>query len=207
MNFFKNIIKKFNIDTKNIDLWFLFLLIILFFTIIFILYEYKNNWNDIIHKLYLIFTIYLWLYFIIKILFYLYKITFQTAEFNSININELKTWDIVDKNNLIRLFQNQEPLYEDWLLNYEPRIYLKNITNPINQETKNTLQKIYKTVSEYHIKNKTKNFQEIKHIKTLNTFAFGWYILWWFIITLILQDKIFKIIFEFLYEIVRNFYH
>lgn len=206
----KKIWRKLNINISTKDIWFWFLLIIFFLLISFIIYEYIKTWNDVLHKLYLIFTLYLWLYFFFKILFYSYRITFQIAEQDYINITELKSWYIVDKQYLIKLFWTQVCLWfenEDWLLWQNPTIYFQEINNPIDEETEKILKNIYKKVNNYHKINNTPWFWKMKDIKILKTFAFGWYIFIWFLITFFIQDKIFKSIIEIWYIIFQKIYH
>jgi hypothetical protein len=52
----------------------------------------------------LIFTYYIILWGIFKILRYSYKVTFQIAEQDFINIKDLKAGEIVDKDFLIKMF-------------------------------------------------------------------------------------------------------
>jgi len=208
---FKTILEKyFNINLSNKDIWFWFMLILLIILISFIIYEYTINPSEIINKLYLIFTLYLWLYIIFKILFSSYKITFQLAEQDYIHIDNLKSWEIIDKNNLIKLFWTQYCLWyenEKWLLSPNPTIYFQNIDNPIDKETVILLKKIYKTVNNYHKKVKTAFFEEKNDIKILKTFAFATYIFTWFLITFFIQDTIFKYLSNIWFEIVRNIYN
>ena len=212
---FKNIIGKiFKKDISKKDIWFWFLLIILFFLISFIVYEYKINWEEILNKLYLIFTLYLWFYIIFRILFYSYKLTFSIAENDYINIDELKKWEIIDKEYLIKLFWTQHILWaesknqnKEWLLYPNPVKYFQNIDNPIDEETANIIKKVYSEVNTYHNKNKTQSFEEKNNIKILKTFAFSYYIFVWFIITFLIQDKIFKYISNIWYNIIKNIYN
>jgi Flp pilus assembly protein protease CpaA len=208
--FMKYFIKYLKIDVEKTDIWFWFLLIILSFLIIFVIYEYLKTGFSVLEKLYLIFTLYLWLYLLSKIFVYLYKTTFQLAEQEYVNINTLKWWEIVDKNELIKLFWNQECLsYLDEKkdqLYHNPKKYLQNINNPIDESIAIEIQKIYETVNTFHLKNKTPNFRIIDNIKILKTFAFSQYIFIWFLITFFIQDKIFKYLFNFLFEIIKNIY-
>jgi Flp pilus assembly protein protease CpaA len=210
----KKIIKK---DISKKDIWFSFLLVILVFLISFIIYEYKINWNEILHKLYLIFTIYLWLYLILKILFYSYKVTFHLAENDYINISDLKVWEIVDKNYLIKLFwtqyilwaitEKEAEVFKEWILYPNPAKYFENIDNPIDDETIKIIKNVYSEVNNYHKESKIQWFEEKSDIKILKTFAFWLYIFWWFIITFLLQNNIFKYISNICYDIIKNIYN
>lgn len=215
--FYKFIIKKiFKKDISKKDIWFSFLLVILVCLISFIIYEYTINPKEILNKLYLILTLYLWLYIIFKILYYSYKVTFHLAENDYININDLTAWEIIDKNFLIKLFWTQYILwaksdenakqFEEWILYPDPAKYFQNIDNPIDEETTKILKKVYSEVNNYHKENKTQSFEEKYDIKILKTFAFSSYILFWFIITFLIQDNIFKYITNIIYKIIKNIY-
>lgn len=205
--YLKNIItKKTNINTlyiKYINLWVVFFLLSLF-----IIHEYLIHTQKILHSLYIIFTLYLTLYFIFKIIIYSYKITFQLSEQIHININTLQNWDILDKTYLIKLFWEQCSLWAQWntdgLLYPNPTKYFQDISNPIEKEDCKNLKKIYGIVNQYHKKNNTSNYSEILDIKILKTFAFGGYIFFWFIITYFFGNYFFKQILLFFMEILKK---
>lgn len=208
-----NKFKNYNISENVID--YLFIIILSFILIGFIIYEYLINPIEI--KIYLIriFTLYIWLWILFKILLYTYKITFHLNEIDIINIKSLKKWDIVDKTYLIKMFWTQISLWytkdDSWknkiksnLLFYpNPLDYFNNIENPIDNETKNTLIKVYKIVNKYHKKNDV-NFVENNQIKILKTFAFGWYIFLWFLVTYFFGNSIFNFLVN---NIIKNIYH
>ncbi len=212
---FTTILKNvFKIDLSKKDIWFWFMLILLLFLLSFIFYEYTINQNEIINKLYLIFTLYLWLYIIFKILFYSYKITFHLSEQDYIHIKNLKKWDIIDKIFLIKLFWTQvilwapaDPQNKDWLLYPNPTKYFQNIDNPIDYETSKTIKKVYSEVNSHHKKQKTPWFDIKNDIKILKTFAFSGYIFAWFLTTFFLEDQIFKYISNIWFDIIKNIYN
>jgi Flp pilus assembly protein protease CpaA len=172
----------------------------------FIIYEYLINPLEIRSYLFRIFTIYILFYLIFKILKYSYKITFQLAEQETIHIKDLKVWDIIDHDYLVKMFGEQSALWaywHKWILEPNPKDYFTNLKNPIDNETIKNLFKIYKVVNNYH---KKKSWTlENNSIKVLKTFAFGWYIFIWFIISFLIWNMIFQIIINFI--IWKIFHH
>ncbi len=184
-----------------------FLFFILFW---FIVYEYIINPYEILTYLYRIFTLYITLFIIFRIIIYSYKLTFHISESYYIEISELKPWEIVDKEQLKKMFSEQECLgFKNtiWILSPDPKLYFSNIDNPLDQETSNKLKEIYTLTNEYHINNETKNFEKFDKIKVLKTFAFAWYVFAWFLLTVVFQDKIFKIISNLFVDFVKNIYN
>jgi hypothetical protein len=57
------------------------------------------------------------------------------------------------------------------LLAPDPGIFIKNISNPVDSETKDTLVKMYQITNLFH-KESNENYIEIVNIKVLYTFAF-----------------------------------
>lgn len=170
----------------------LILISILFICLIgFIYYEFMVDPVGIIHKLFLIFTIYLWLFFIGKLLHFSYILTFQLWEQLEISIEDLQIGDIVDKEFLIKLFGAQSCLWyqiDNGILSPSPEKYFREIENPINKETYETIKLSYQTVKSYHEENKTPWFQVITTIKILKTFAFWIYIFIGFLITFFIGE-------------------
>lgn len=180
------------------------------FTILvgFIISEYLVNPYRIWVYLYKIFTVYLILFAGVRILFYSYKTTFHVAETYVISINKLQAGDIVDKDYLIKIFWTQHCLWfknDKGILTPDPGKYIMNLNNPIDTEEHRLLKKIYKITNSYHIKNKTCSFAELEEIKILKTFAFSWYIFFWFILTLFFQEKTFIFIVESIIRIIKTF--
>ena len=173
----------------------------------YILIEFFNNPEEITTNLKLIFTIYLMIYIMMRILKYSYHVTFQIWEQDYIDVNKLSTWDIIDKDYLIKLFWEQSILWycdnntdsetrknrEKFLLYPNPKKYFLELKWSISEEDKNIIKNVYKIVNEFHIENKTNNFQEIKSIKILKTFTFWIYIFIWFILTYLLNDNIYEL--------------
>lgn len=173
----------------------------------YILIEFLNNPEEITTNLKLIFTIYLMIYIMMRILKYSYHVTFQIWEQDYIDVDKLSTWDIIDKDYLIKLFWEQSILWycdnntdsetrknrEKLLLYPNPKKYFLELKWSISEEDKNIIKNVYKIVNEFHIENKTNNFQEIKSIKILKTFTFWIYIFIWFILTYLLNDNIYEL--------------
>lgn len=185
--------EKFRTDLGFI--WNIFIGITFFALIWFIFYEFQKNPEEIKNYLVKIFTIYILIYIFAKIIFYSYKLSFLTSEEKFIHIDNLKTWDIVDKKYLHNMFSEQKALLEkfDWYDNSSPWKYFLEIKNPINLETKNTLQNFYKTINTYN-KETLENFEENHQIKILKTFSFGIYIFLGFLITFIFGNEIINFI-------------
>lgn len=194
------IIKYISERIKMSIIIFLFILLITF-----IYYEYNMNPIEIRLFLYRIFSFMLIIYLVFLILRYSYKITFSIAETYYINIKYLKEWDIVDKEYLIKMFWNQVSIWANWnkwFLSPSPINYFKKIKNPIDNENIKILNKVYKTVNNFHKKNNLN--QENNNIKVLNTFAFWWYIFIWFIISFLFWNLIIKYFLEIFLKIIKT---
>ncbi len=178
------------------------ILTLLLILITFIIYEYNKNPIEIKLYLFKIFSLYIFIYIIFKILKYSYKITFQLAEQETIKLKDLKRWEIIDRDYLIKMFGEQTSLWANWhkgILFPNPKEYFSNIENPISVKTRNELIKIYKIVNNHH---KKLNWTlENNSIKILKTFAFGWYIFAWFIISFLIWNMFFQIIVNWILKI------
>lgn len=201
----KKIKSKWSIDKSIIiDIYLLSILTAILLT--YIIKEYIKDPIEMSHNLKLIFTLYLIIYFIIRILIFAYKITFQLWEQDFINISKLETWDIIDIKYLMSLFWEQKCLWykqEEWLLKPNPKEYFTQISNPIDKETKEKIINIFHIVNEYHKENKSNWFQEIKDIKILKNFSFWAYIFIWFIISYFLWNKIFDTLIKLLFDYLK----
>lgn len=214
INKIKNILKNKSKIENNYTIDFILISILLIFLLSFIFYEYSLNPSEIKNYLLRIFTIYIWIYIIFRILKYAYKITFSIAETHYIYLSDLKEWDIIDRDYLIKMFWEQKSLWfvkivneekdEKLLLYPNPAEYFRNIENPIDIETKEKLIEIFEIVNNHHKKENTNWYEEVKTIKILYTFAFAWYIFIWFILSFFLWDTIFKYLFENLLNIIKQ---
>ena len=177
-----HISEKFKLDLKLI--WNILLGLLSIFLISFISYEYSKNPYEIKKYLFKIFTLYLILYLIFKILKAAYKITFWIAEYKYININNLKEGDIIDKKFLIDSFKNDAFIKQKWIKinKFEKNIDIYNLKK---------LRDIYKWFNKYHQEKKTKNFVNFNTIKVLKTFSFWIFLIFGFIITIFLKNLIF----------------
>lgn len=199
------IIKKSNnkLDKEKIKLFLAKILLI--FIIIYIIYEYFEDYNWLKTSLYLIFTIYLFIYILIKFLIYMYKVSFSIAEQYYIDIKDLKEWDIIDKIYLNKIFWKQEWINSYILNKYKvnPNIFfLEKIKNPINEETKIEIEQIYLIIDDFHKSNNTNKYSKIEQIKIQKNFAFWIYIYIWFFITLLIWNTIF----EYIIQLIKNIY-
>lgn len=193
-------------------------IIILFFALIgFISYELKNNYSEIIHLLWRVSTLYLWIYIILKILLYSYKLAFGISETANIAIRLLKEGDIVDKDFLMGMFWDQKCLLisqqdrkkniDNKILLYpDPKTYFSNIQNPIDWETLATIKKAFFVTNKHHKYKKTPWYQKINQIRVLKTFAFVPYIVGWFFITYLVEDQILHFIIDTSIRAMQSFY-
>ncbi len=174
----------------------------------FLLYEYSKNPDDIIKKIYVIFTVYLWIYIIFKILYYAMKVTFQISEQHYIKIPDLKSWEILDKPLLIQLLWNQQKHLDTIksFKDFDIQEFLSHLENPISEEDTKKLKEVFQAVNNYHKRKKTPWFNEMIYIKTLHTFAFAWYIFFWFLVTFFLKDSLFNSIINTLLNIWKTLY-
>jgi len=204
---------KFKIKKESI--WNIFMILLLIFLLTFIFNEYITNKKEITELLIRIFTLYLIIYIVFKMLIYSYKLTFWVAETHHIKIDELKQWDIVDKNFLVKMLWDQSALWnnnenEKWsesiLLEPNPVEFFNNLNWPLDEYDLKTIKRCYNIVNEYHKKEDTNWYTELKQIKILKTFPFWIYIISWFIMTFFLDDKIFKYIMNYFFDILKSFY-
>ena len=181
--------KKFNINI------YLNSILIVILTI-FIIYEYNKNPLELINYFKKLFSVYILIYLSIKILWYAYKIAFLIKEQIFINIENLKIWDIIDRDYLIKIFWNQSSLWADWnmwILTPTPKNYFLKIKNPIDNNDLEIIKECYSIVNDFHLnKAKTPWFEKIFSIKILNTFAFWPYIFFWFIFTYLFENIVFE---------------
>ena len=203
--------KRLNLDLVLI--WNILLSILFILLISFISYELLNNYQEISNLLVRVFTLYLWIYIIIKVLFYGYKITFWIAEIQYKDIWDLKEGDVVDKINLINIFWHQTFLWyqnNSWILWPKPSKYFQNIQNPINKNTALRLKSIYKKYNNYQIQRsirKNIQFTENNSIKTIKTTAFAVFIYLSFIVTFLITNEALLTIIYFVQEIINHNIH
>ncbi len=195
--------------------WNVFLVILFIILLGFVFYEYIKNPSEILGYLFLIFTLYIWIYIIFRVLFYAYKITFHISEMKFINIRDLKEGDIVDKEYLVKMLGRQAILWyiepnekekkkKNYLLYPNPWLYFSKISNPIDKETSLLIKKSFSLVNNHHIEKKTNWFMKIKNLKILRTFSFAPYIVASFVITFIFWNSIISYITKLFLEIFES---
>ncbi len=201
LNIFKEYFKKISWIKTSIIQWF-FVLLLSILLWIFIFKQYLINPEEIINSLVIIFTLYILIYITFKVLVYSYKLTFWISEMIYINIKNLKIWDIIDKNHLIQTFWKQDILIQNKnLFESTPTHYFYNIELPLEKKDVKKLQKIYKIVSDSHIKH---NIKALNNIRILKVFAFAPYIFIWFLVTYFLDNKVILYISNYLLEIIKK---
>lgn len=202
---------RFKKEKLTIDLY--FALVLLFFLVIFLIYEYTIDPVFVKITLYRIFTIMLLIFFIFITLFYLYKVAFQIAETDYKNIKDLKVWEILDREYLIENFWTQSLIWycpkwtqenlkkerEGLILYPDPKKYFAKLRWPINNEDFKIIKNVYDIVN--------KNWNKNEVIKTIKTFSLWWYIFLWFLITFIFENEIFKYIIWSIIYTIRSFYN
>ncbi len=188
--------KKLKVNTDLI--WNIFLLILAWILTSFISYELYNNYQQITQLLAKIFSLYLAVFLIIKSLIYSYRITFWIGETEYLYIDNLRKWDIVDKNFLITILWDQRVLWahknKKWILYPSPKKFFQTIKNPLSWTKAQKIIKLINIVNTYYEKNPDENVTQITNVKILKTISFAHYILIWFIISSIYDDEIIKYI-------------
>lgn len=177
-----------NIQKQTIDtIW----MILLFIgTSIFIWEEYMHNPEELIANMYNIFTIYILLFFIIRILIFFFQIVFIDLEKRSIHIKDLKSWDIIDTTFINEFIVPKVEEVSNRKISQKNKNIIKSITWIIEAEEVEILQKSYK-------------YLDISNgITILNTFAFSPIIFWWFIITFYYWNTFFIYLIEKLFAII-----
>lgn len=160
----------------------------------FLIYEYYIDKTLLINYLVKIFTIYIFIFLIVKTLIYMLKTAFIWNEQYFVEISDLQKWMILDKHYLKSIFENQDVLKNK----KKYQNFFERISNPIENSHIKLILEITEIVNKYHIKNKTINYSPIQKIKALKTFAFGPYILFGFVFSMIFWN----IIFEFIKNII-----
>jgi Flp pilus assembly protein protease CpaA len=182
----------------------------------YIISEYIANPADISKKLFLIFTLYLAIFMLVKGLWYSYKLAFQIGEQINISPDQLKKWDIVDKQYLLKTYlinkefaqitEKKDKLSKktkEFLPNIYTRKYFTSIRNPIWEDEIEKIQSIiYFRNLFYKEQEQQKDFHEVYNIKIMKTFAFSAYIYWGFMVTYAYSDTIFTFLFKNILDII-----
>ncbi len=214
----RKISNRFYIKQAHIDNT--FILIIFSFLSYFIYIEYSINKEVILFHLYRIFTLYIIIYALVKILIYSYKLTFSISETRYVELKDIQVWDILDKKYLIDVIWKyasfdyiNNPKTDKrlgWVSNklkkklimWDYKEYLNNLET--DEEWIKRLSQIILTKNEIY--KKLDNNTPIKHVKILDAFAFAPYIIIWFIVTYIFENKIILAILEFIISIVKKYF-
>lgn len=181
---------------------------IVFLCFILVSYFWYHNTSNALWMFYKIFTMHLFLYIIVKILIFWYKMSFEITEKYYINIKDLKVWDIIDKEHLKNVFWQHGRLeyVTERKLPINRRIkkmfiwkdintFMANLTTPIDQNSKKKIQNLFYARNFLFKKFKDKK-NLITTIKLVKTLSFAHYIFLWFILTYFFNDKIITLILE-----------
>lgn len=204
-------IKKISINQiyyKYIDIIIYIILLSLLFW--FILYEYKIDSEFLKNSLYKIFTIYLLLYILFNIFRYSYKITFQIAESYFVTLDNIKIWDIIDKEYITKIIKIINPKNLDTINIYNENLKnIKSINRVVTEEDITKINTVFLRTNEVSKNDEIikEKFTELNHIKILKIFAFWPYILLWFLITFIFGNKIFEVIINLIIKYIRDIYN
>ena len=162
----------------------------------FIFFEYKESPISIVNNLKLIFTIYLALFVIIQVFIYSYKLLFKVSDEIYIHINDLKEWDIINKDYLILTYGDKKILWAHWnkkgYLYPNPKIPLNDVEKPFLKKDVKLIKHVYNIVAE---SSDEKNINSDKII-ILKTFVYWFYIFLGFLLTYFYDDLILKTIIE-----------
>jgi len=69
----------------------------------FIAFELVYNYEEISGLLVRVFSLYLGIYLVVKVLIYGYRITFGVSEMSYIDVKDLKEGDVVDRDYLVKI--------------------------------------------------------------------------------------------------------
>lgn len=171
----------------------------------YIVYELIKNPVFILHNLFLIFTVYLGIFFMVKIIWYLYKITFFEWESQLIHINTLKSWVFVDKQFLLKWFSGQNFITtHPHVVNGDLENFIQKIKNPLDEESVENIQKLYLYGKKYHKNRKTPQYQYQPLIKIFKTFAFAPYIFSGAIVTYFYGNMWYTTIIDMIFKIIKS---
>ncbi len=186
----KNYISN-KLQINIILVWNMFLWALTIILVGFISYELANNYNEVSILLVRIFTLYLGIYILVKILIYSYKVTFGIGEVYYKDIKDLKEGDIVDKTWLIKMFWWRK-IFEGM----KTQSYIKSISYSLN---KVSIKKIHNLYTAPHEGGKRKG--QLNSVKIINTFSFWLYLYASFTITSIFWGKLYA----FLVKVLLSF--
>jgi len=172
-----------------------FLIIFLLSSILVYISYGEIIWNTDIFmkKIFLIMTVYLWIYFWVRVLWEAYKITFKFEEETYIQIWDLKKWMVIDKSDLCLAFWSDSSVSKICNTSQTSLQIIKGLRNPLSQSDVNTVRLIYQWVHDHHITKKTPHYEKRDIIKISKTFALSPYIFLWFIVAFLnIPNSIFQ---------------
>lgn len=136
-------------------------------------YEYIRDTISFIENIILIFTLYLIIYCIVKLLLFSYKLVFVYQEEMLIDIKDLKAGMIIDCKSL---YQNMKDLHHAPKEVFAVHPYL-------DEETKDIIQNAYKQINTHN----TSKQEDMKYIKIKKYFSFGIFIFLGFLLSIVIH--------------------
>ncbi len=172
--------------------------------LMFIIYEYLHDPSTISSLLIKVATFYIFLYIIIKLLIYSYKICFWYAEERYVHMKDLKVWQTIDKTWLIKRiakYHDRRYIESKWV-KLKKILYtkmdkkkckqeIKDISMSLTQDDIKIIQhycNLTKKIRETYEENQ-EDLNETDRIKILKTFALGVYIYMWFIFSVLFWNS------------------
>jgi len=147
----------------------------------FIAYELYMQPKEVGKMLFIIFTLYLAIVIVVKLIRVLLEISFSWWEKYLVSTNSLKPWTTIDHKHMYSVLQYKKKLVDQF--NYDLK------TKILDQESISKLQKIIKYVN-ISVKKNKKDEDTIENVMVIKTTPYGVYIFLGFIVTFFLHDLI-----------------
>jgi len=162
---------------------FYFIILINIVWILFFTYEYNTNPTQFYSNITLILSLYLWIYIILKLLLFAYKLVFISKEESLIHIDNLQEWMTINKQKLYNKVKKHK-----WI-----HLSYTNIKSFINESINQNLtiqdikkiRKIHITLSNYHKQSSHNWYKHNPYVSIDKVFSFSPNIFIWFIMILI----------------------
>ncbi len=149
------------------------LLILWNFILLWIIFlEYLHNSEAFFSNMLLILTVYLGVFFLIRILFFAYKMVFLYQEESLVHINNVQEGMKIDKKTIIKDLTWNGYIEEN-----------KIDINSVSNMSVVNIQDLLKNIDVYQTSRKTKNYSPYTLIKVFKTSAFWIYIFLWFLLS------------------------
>lgn len=177
---------KFKIDP---EVFFFSLISSLF--VYFLYLEYRLYWNEIFDKLFVILTLYLLIFLLVKWFYVLIKHIYVDMEYEKTWVFDLKPGDIIDKKE-VRNYIYYAPENEKSMIKKERDKALSMIDSVLDVDSVEILRNLITDINQSYIDFNSDD--EITHLGKLKTFAFALYIFIAFVFTYFYSDILFKII-------------